>query len=204
MKTWPDWDLEFFRIFNGQWHTSLLDRMMPLFTSSLFLAPAGLLLLAGLALRLGRPGRRAALAALLALALSDLITAQVVKPAVHRPRPCRAESDVRLLVRCGGRNGFPSNHAANAGAVTVALGVLIPGTLPLTLPLALGVAWSRVYVGVHYPLDVLAGLLLGGCVGCLVAVAFSRVGAASPPDAEGGAAAATTRHGPIAESEDLR
>lgn len=197
MTGWPAWDLALFHLVNGRCHTPLLDRLMPVVTNALLLAPLVAILLALLILRHRQFGVRVALAALLAVGVSDLLTAQVLKPAWHRPRPCREGGEVRLLVRCGGRNGFPSNHAANSGAIAAAVGVLLPGTLPLTLPVALVVAWSRVYVGVHYPLDVAAGLLFGGLVGGALGMAFRRGTRGAPPP--NGAKCA----GPIAEGRDL-
>lgn len=199
MSAWPSWDIQLFQLLNGQLHAPLLDRVMPVFTSAQFLGPLVLLLLVVVVRRHGRAGVRVALVAFLALGLSDLVTSQLLKPAIHRPRPCRQESALRLLVRCGGRNGFPSNHAANAAALAGALAFSYPASLRATGPLALAVAWSRIYVGVHYPLDVAAGLLFGGGVGWSVAALASGF-----RPRRRGPAAAEPEGGPIAETRDLR
>ncbi|WP_425424527.1 phosphatase PAP2 family protein [Streptomyces katrae] len=62
---------------------------------------------------------------------------------------------------------FPSNHSAIAGAAAVALALAVPRLAVLTLPMAVLMAFSRVFVGVHYPHDVGMGLLLGASLGAL-------------------------------------
>lgn len=158
-------DHALFHWLNGVAVNPWLDAFMRVVTSGRFWAPV---LVAGCALLLWRGGRRgrvAVLAALVALALADAVAAQILKPLVGRLRPCQAAEAVRLLVSCGGRYGFPSNHAANGAAMAVALAFFYPRSLRYSLPLVLLVAWSRVYVGVHYPGDVLFGACLGGLAG---------------------------------------
>ncbi len=88
-----------------------------------------------------------------------------------RVRPCHALEGVRLLVGCGGSYSLPSGHATNIFAAMVLLSTRYKKFTPLFLLLAVGVAYSRVYVGVHYPLDVVAGAALG----TLCALIFSEL-----------------------------
>jgi undecaprenyl-diphosphatase len=123
----------------------------------------------------GRRGRYLAAALLLALLLTDAICGLVIKPLFHRVRPCFAVEGVTALLPQIRSASFPSNHAANTfGAATVlfaarrrwwALGFLG----------ALAVAVSRVYVGVHYPSDVLAGAAIGSGLGLLAWRAVAAV-----------------------------
>lgn len=95
-------------------------------------------------------------AALLALALNQLIG-----HAVDRARPYTSHTGVHLLVSKTSDFSFPSDHAAVAGAVAVGL-LLVSRPLGLVAALAaLVMAFSRVYVGAHYPGDVVAGLAVG-------------------------------------------
>jgi undecaprenyl-diphosphatase len=111
-------------------------------------------------------------------ALAPLATAvayagsELLKSGITEHRPCRAVAGAApALVPCPpvGDWSFPSNHATIAGAAAVGLALTRRALLWLTAPLALLMAFSRVFVGVHYPHDVAAGLALGALV------AFSAV-----------------------------
>jgi undecaprenyl-diphosphatase len=121
-------------------------------------------------------GRRAAgilLAMGLAVGLSDW-TGALLKEAFQRIRPCHVLPAVHLLVGCTRSFSLPSNHAVNMAALaTVAWTTRTPGRVCLAI-LAAGVAFSRVYVGAHYPGDVLVGALWGGAIGWLLSRAALR------------------------------
>ncbi|MET8227146.1 phosphatase PAP2 family protein [Streptomyces sp. NPDC005301] len=117
---------------------------------------------AGLAVLGGRTARRAALRGAGSLALASFTVNTVVKWGARRPRPLLDHvPPVRHLRRQPHTTSFPSGHAASAAAF--ATGVALESTRygALVAPLAASVAFSRVYVGVHYPGDVLAGAAIG-------------------------------------------
>lgn len=98
------------------------------------------------------------------------VASEVVKSTIDEERPCRAVARAAApLVPCPphGDWSFPSNHSAIAGAAAVALALAVPRLAALTLPMAVLMAFSRVFVGVHYPHDVGMGLLLGASLGAL-------------------------------------
>ncbi len=113
----------------------------------------------------------------LAVGFVDFFSYNFLKPFFQRPRPCIDLATVKLLVDyCSPDFGFPSNHAANGMATVSAL--VLAGkrkwAKALILPVLL-VGVSRVYLGVHYPGDVLAGFVVGGVVGGGVYTVLDRL-----------------------------
>jgi len=110
-------------------------------------------------------------------ALAALGINQIVGSLVDRPRPYAALTDVHLLVSRTTDFSFPSDHAVTAGAVAAGLLLASRRLGAVASVLAVLMAAARVYVGTHYPGDVLAGLLLGGAVvtvGALAGVPLLR------------------------------
>jgi undecaprenyl-diphosphatase len=105
---------------------------------------------------------------LLALALAFLITDHVAKPFFNRARPFESYADSRVYGYKPTTRSFPSGHAASALAGACALARLAPEARSIFWILAALIAFSRVYLGVHYPADVLAGALLGLGIGKFV------------------------------------
>lgn len=121
--------------------------------------------------RRGDP-RALAIAVLAPLATAvAYVCSELLKSAVDEERPCRAVSGaLTSLVECPpyGDWSFPSNHSTIAGAAAVGLALAWPRIAALTLPMAVLMAFSRVFVGVHYPHDVLVGLLFGAALTLLL------------------------------------
>ena len=114
--------------------------------------------------RARRPVPITALSAVVALGLAS-ISAAILKDAFDRARPAVADPTLQPLVATPGSSSFPSGHAATAFAAAAAVGVLCPRLRwPLYLLAAL-IALSRVYLGVHYWLDIAAGAVLGIVIG---------------------------------------
>ncbi len=104
----------------------------------------------------------------MALALSDSISYRIIKPLVSRNRP--ADSGMTVVLQTDNHSGlsFPSNHAANIFTIGNFVGLAVPPLRPTLLLFAAAVAYSRVYVGVHFPIDVLAGAIIGMIISTVV------------------------------------
>ncbi|MFH0965615.1 MAG: phosphatase PAP2 family protein [Planctomycetota bacterium] len=103
----------------------------------------------------GDKGRRVALAIIVLFACTDLLNAHLIKPLVGRPRP---HSD---------SFSFPSSHAVNLFAQAILLTLCYPRVGFVLYPLAAVVGFSRIYLGKHYPLDVVGGAFIGTGFGLL-------------------------------------
>ena len=167
-----DWllklDVDVFRLINDAGSNPVLDKIMPFVSGNAFFYPA----LVILGILLICKGRSRGIICLLMLALSvglcDGWICRLIKEVVARPRPFLTLSDVHCLIGKGGSFSMPSSHAANWFAAVMVTAVYYRRSLWFMLPAALLVSYSRVYNGVHYPSDVLAGALVGAGVGAAV------------------------------------
>ena len=112
-------------------------------------------------------------------AVLALLANQVIGPAFARPRPCHSLTHVEVLLHCASDSSFPSDHAMIAGAFAAGLLLLNRKLGVLAVLLALFLAFTRIYVGVHYPTDVAGGLAIGASIGALVVLVLRPAAAAA-------------------------
>ena len=113
----------------------------------------------------GSKGRWLVWSLIVAVALSDETSAHVFKLWVERVRPCNALEGVLTPAGKSFAFSFPSNHAANVASSMFLLTMAFRSRWPLFLLIALLIGISRIYLGLHYPSDVLGGYVLGTAIG---------------------------------------
>lgn len=172
-------DQALFLLINGDWHPNWLDAVMPYWRDKKTWIPLYVLLAGFLGYRFRWRGLYLILAVALTVGVADTISSKVVKKSVKRLRPCNEpalQTEVNIVDGCGGGYSFTSSHATNHFAVAVVLLLTLGrryrwATWPLLL-WAASIAFGQVYVGVHYPLDVLCGALLGSVIGWGIAMLY--------------------------------
>ncbi len=162
-------DIELFHLINSSWTAPFLDSFMVYVTDKMnFLGV--IIVAAALIWILGKRQDRIGLVILVAVVLLSDFASNSLKHVFMRVRPCSALEGVRLLVGCSGSFSMPSGHATNIFAAMVFLSARYTRLWPAFIFMAFAVAYSRVYVGVHFPTDVTAGALLGSAI---AVIAFS-------------------------------
>ncbi len=182
----PQWlikfDQQLFILINSSWTNTVLDSFFPIWRESITWAPFYLFLLLFSTINFGLRAWPWILFIILTATLTDQLSSNLVKDWIGRTRPC-SDPDflhyVRLLLnRCPGNESFTSSHATShfGGAVFLSL-TLKPYFKKWTILLyvwAFSISYGQVYIGVHYPLDVIGGGLLGAGIGFLSGDFFNR------------------------------
>lgn len=171
-----EFDQYLFHLINRVWTTSWLDYLMPLWRSKYLWIPVYVFLISFMLINFGKKGMFFLLFSLLTIAVSDTLSSQIIKKSVQRVRPCNDPNIagyIDLKVKCGGGYSFTSSHATNHFALSFFLVFTLGKNFRrwrwVLIFWAGSIAYGQVYVGVHYPLDVISGAFLGMFVGVLVA-----------------------------------
>jgi undecaprenyl-diphosphatase len=157
-------------LFLNSFHSPFFDQVMHTVSGVVIWFPLYLAILVYLGRKFGRKFLILLLFVALAATLSDQLSV-LIKNLVQRPRPCH-EAALNGLVhivmgQCGGRFGFLSSHATNTFDVAL-LSLLFIRRKWYSISIiiwASAVSYSRIYLGVHYPLDVFCGAILGSLIG---------------------------------------
>lgn len=173
METILHWDTALMHWINAGWSHPVLDFLLPLFRNKFFWLPLYVLCISWIIFNHHfRHIIWILIALFMAVFASDTISSKLIKYQVQRARPCQEinmEPPVITRVKCGSGYSFPSSHAANHFCVAAFLISIFGNFLGrykwLWWAWAALVSLSQVYVGVHYPLDITAGALLGMIVG---------------------------------------
>lgn len=155
------WDITLFRLINGQGHNYFLDWFMPFMTNlnnfTFVLVAMGFWIL----WRERKAGVIFLVFIGITLGITDQFSSHWLKDWVGRVRPCHVLEEVRLLTDCNTSYSFPSSHAVNIFAAAFFLSQPLKKLSPLFFGIAGIVGYSRIYIGIHYPLDVIGGAAIG-------------------------------------------
>lgn len=171
-------DVQAMLLFNRKWENGFFDALMPWLRESVVWAPLYLYMVVWGLMNLGRKGVWWVAWAILTIALSDQVSSGIIKNTVARIRPCRDPEVLPLITlrlqNCSGAFSFTSSHAANHFALAMyvftSLAPVIGTRVTRWLFVWAGlICYAQVYVGVHYPLDILGGTIVGLLCGKLTA-----------------------------------
>lgn len=178
-------DQTIFEFINGDLSNGFLDTIMPIWRSKITWIPLYVFFGILIIFQYKKHCWYAAIAIALTIGITDQLSSELIKKNVQRPRPCHVLSverqEINLLVDCGSGYSFPSSHAANHFALATILWLVFRRRwrkvwIPVALYLwAFSIGFGQIYVGVHYPFDVLGGGALGCAVGGGLGWALYRV-----------------------------
>ncbi len=170
-------DVSLFRFINQTMQNSVFDVLMPFFSNTPFFGPGILAIIILLIWKGGLRGRICVVALIVGLCFTDGAVCNTLKHEIGRLRPFNVIEATHVPPSIGrtASGSMPSSHAANWFAATLIAFIYYRRSIRFMLPLALIVSFSRIYNGVHYPTDVLAGMLLGAGSGIAVVFVFDAL-----------------------------
>lgn len=175
MEVFYSIDLAIFYFFNHTISTGFLDKFFSIITNVNNWYIAYLILLGILFFKGGRMGKIAALGIIILITVTDQTGYKLLKEFFARERPCNALSDVLSPLGCAGGYSFPSNHALNNFAAAAFFSMLYPNYKIVLYVTASLIAISRVYLGLHYPSDIIVGAAIGMIFGYIFARAVLKI-----------------------------
>lgn len=162
-------DQQLFVFINSSLSNPVFDKVMPFVTdlhkNPWFLATVVPLLLGLWIYRQKKKAIPVIVGLVLTVSATDSFNYRILKPMFQRPRPTAVEQTIQVRSHVNGGHSFPSNHAANNFAAATFLSFCYPSYALIYFAVASLIAFSRVYVGVHYPFDVLGGAVVGFAFG---------------------------------------
>lgn len=167
-------DLSILYFFNHTLSSGLLDRFFSTITNVNNWYITYIILLGICWTKGGQIGKIAVIGVLLLIIAGDQLGHRVIKEIFQRERPCNVFSDILTPLGCTGSYSFPSNHALNNFAAATFFYRLFPKLKWILFITAFLVALSRLYLGLHYPSDMIGGALIGIFFGYIFAEGVLR------------------------------
>jgi len=166
---------------NNDWGNSYFDRLLPLFRETIFWFPLYLFVFMWVIMKFRIQGLWWVAGLLLTAALSDLLSSQVIKVLIFRTRPCQ-DAEVGNMIRfiinyCPKSSSFTSSHATTHFGQAMFYFITLRHVSRwwmLAFGWAFAIMYTQVYVGVHYPSDVMCGALLGCIIGWVTGKLFIK------------------------------
>ena len=182
IESLQQFDLDLFMRIHRGLSNSFFDWLLPLMRNKYFWSPLYLFIIVFCFIEYKKKGWAIIGMLLVSFAMADLTASSLIKPFVQRIRPCNdinLVDDILHRVHCGSGFSFPSAHATNHFAIAVFLIFVFykkwKPILPLGLLWAFTISFAQVYVGVHYPLDTMAGALLGSIIAVITASIYKKL-----------------------------
>ncbi|MDX1373017.1 MAG: phosphatase PAP2 family protein [Nitrososphaeraceae archaeon] len=168
-------DLTIFYFFNHTISTGVLDKFFSIITNVTNWYITYVILLGWLLVKGGTKGRIVVLSLLLLITVSDQTGYRLLKELFQRARPCDFLTDVITPIGCSGSFSFPSNHALNNFAAATFLSRFYPAYKWIFFVTAFLISISRIYLGLHYPSDILGGAIIGFIIGYLFSLLSLKI-----------------------------
>jgi membrane-associated phospholipid phosphatase len=172
-------DYWLFTKINREWANPYFDNVLPFLRESEIWVPFYLFLLFFATLNFSKKGGWWCLTLIMTAIISDLISSSLIKQLIFRLRPCQdplINQYVRVLVNyCPHSSSFTSSHACNHFSAAMFMFLTLKHTSKwwmLVFIWAFAISYSQIYVGVHYPFDVIGGIVLGCSIGYGMSVFF--------------------------------
>jgi undecaprenyl-diphosphatase len=182
MQELLQFDTELFLKIHQGLSNPFFDWIMPLLRNKYFWSPLYLFIVIFCIRQYKKTGIYIIAGILITFALGDMISSKLIKPNVNRTRPCNEVAltgEIIHRVPCSGGKSFPSSHATNHFGIAVFLiGVFYrkwKAILPVGLLWAAAISFAQVYVGVHYPIDITCGAILGILLGLLTTFIYKKL-----------------------------
>ncbi len=176
------YDRALFTLVNSQWSNPFFDWLMPLLRNSTMWVPLYLFMVLVLVINFKKEGWWLVLLAVATAVVSNYISSDLIKGNIMRIRPCNEDAladNIRVLVGYRPQSSsFTSSHATNHFAIAMLLFTTLKkrfgSSMWIWFVWAASICYAQVYVGVHYPLDVAGGAIIGILIGYLPGKWFNK------------------------------